>query len=583
MSSVNSDILAWWKSEAVSDSILPWKPFALDHTQWPPDYRAVYVWRARVLKELRASPEMLASAKAYYATRPAAFIMHWMDTYDPRRKGSKWVPFVFFLKQAEVIEFFHELRNTEEGGLLEKCRDAGVTWLACGYSIWSWSFIKDDAIGWGSRKQDLVDTIGDPDSIFEKLRLIIKRLPDVWRPKGLKPKEHLTFMKCVNPETGSIIAGEAGDNIGRGGRKSIYFKDESAHYERPEKVEAALGDNTRVQIDISSVNGLGNPFHRRREAGIDWSPGKEIEKGYTRVLVFDWRDHPEKTQEWYDQRQAKHEREGMLHIFAQEVDRDYSAAVSNTIIPYAYIQAAVDAHLRIPCMMRRPEEIPDAWMAGLDVADGGIDRNAVAVRQWVILRHVDEWGERDPGVSTRRAIEVTRPHYGKISVMFDAIGVGSGVKTEYNRLTLDNEIERIPKFVPWNAGAGVLQPFENVIPNDPDSLKNKDFFANLKAQAWWSLYTRFYKTWKCIEAIEAGKPVPIYNADELVSLDSNMPMLHQLMKELAQPVRAQNSGLKTIVDKQPNGMKSPNLADAVVMSFFPVPDNFATVMVGTYG
>jgi hypothetical protein len=60
----------------------------------------------------------------------------------------------------------------------------------------------------------------------------------------------------------STATGEAGDNIGRGGRTLGYFKDESAHYEHRDLIEAALGDNTNVQIDISSVNGLGNVFHR---------------------------------------------------------------------------------------------------------------------------------------------------------------------------------------------------------------------------------------------------------------------------------------------------------------------------------
>ena len=52
-------------------------------------------------------------------------------------------------------------------------------------------------------------------------------------------------MRIVNPQTGASITGESGDNIGRGGRKLCYFKDESAWYERPEKIEAALADNTR--------------------------------------------------------------------------------------------------------------------------------------------------------------------------------------------------------------------------------------------------------------------------------------------------------------------------------------------------
>lgn len=578
---LNADLFDWHLRATGDDFIKPWKPFALKHDQWPPNYKGVYAWRIKTLAALRKTPELLASAKAYYSNKPAEFIMHWMDTYDPRKVGTKWIPFVFFERQATFINFLHELRADQASGLIEKARDMGATWGSCGYSVWSWIFIKDDAIGWGSRKEILVDKLGDPDSIFEKLRLIINRLPDIWRPKGLSAQKHLTFMKCINPENGSTITGESGDNIGRGGRKSMYFKDESAHYERPEKIEAALGDNTNVQVDISSVNGLNNPFHRRREAGIDWEPGIKVDPGYTRVFVIDWRDHPEKTQEWYDQRKAKYEREGMLHVFAQEVDRNYSAAVSNTIIPYEYIVAAVDAHLKLPLLMRRPDQIPDAWTAGLDVADGGIDRNALAKRQWIILRHVDEWGERDPGVSTRRAIVATREHK-NIRVMYDAIGVGAGVKTEYNRITIDEKISA-PKFTAWNAGAGVLNPYERLIPGDWESLKNIDFFGNLKAQAWWSLYGRFYKTWKCIQALEAGKPIPNYDPDELISLDSAMPLLKQLMKELGQAVRATSAGLKTIVDKTPEGTKSPNLADAVVMAYFPLPEDFATVTVGSYG
>ncbi|MDT9702397.1 hypothetical protein, partial [Streptomyces sp. P17] len=86
---------------------------------------------------------------------------------------------MFFEKQAEYIEFLDALRKEQESGLVEKCRDAGATWLSCGYSVHSWIFIPNDAIGWGSRKEILVDKLGDPDSIFEKLRLIINRLPDI--------------------------------------------------------------------------------------------------------------------------------------------------------------------------------------------------------------------------------------------------------------------------------------------------------------------------------------------------------------------------------------------------------------------
>ena len=581
-------IVDWGKDREKDITELVWRPRPLEREEWPPDYKAVYRWRTRMLRELTADPGKLASARAYYATRPAEFIMDWLDTYDPRKspnnanpqlRGEKWMPFVFFKRQEDVIRFFESCSHSQESGLVEKCRDFGLTWLACGYSVWRWLFIKNDAIGWGSRKESLVDKPGDPDSIFEKIRLMLKRMPKIWMPTGFSWGRHSTFMKLLNPENGAIIAGEAGDNIGRGGRRSIMLLDEAAHIERAEKVEAALGDNTNVRIDISSVNGVGNVFHRRRENGVVWTPDSNIEPGYIRVFIADWRDHPLKTQEWYDKRKARYEREGMAHIFAQEVDRNYAAAVSNVVIPYDWIEAAVNAHIDIDYLRDAVPEHLNEWYAGLDVADEGNDRNALTLREWVIWRSVDEWGERDPGLTARKAILACREHSGHITCMYDCIGVGSGVKTEYNRLTTDEGVVdayKIP-FIPWNAGASVINPWERIIPDDNESLQNKDFFDNLKAQAWWSLRTRFYKTFK------ARTEGAVYPVDELISLDGSMRLLEQLKKELAQPTVGHSSRLKLLIEKKPDGMRSPNLADSGVLAFFPVADNNGSFLIGSYG
>jgi phage terminase large subunit len=164
-----------------------------------------------------------------------------------------------------------------------------------------------------------------------------------------------------------------------------------------------------------------------------------------------------------------------------------------------------------------------------------------------------------------------------IKVQYDPIGVGSGVKTEYNRLIDDKLIARTDiDLVPWNAGASVVNPWDRIIPDDEQSLLNRDFFGNMKAQAWWSIRTRFYKTWR---AVVHGD---VYPADQLISLDGNMVLLHQLMKELAQPTRGESTGLRMIVDKKPDGTRSPNLADAVIQAFFPVPDQGGSPVVGVY-
>lgn len=570
--------LLTWRDSVIAASNI-WKPHALDHESWPPDYNGVWLWRIETLELLRNDSRALASAKKYYSTRPSEFIMHWMDTYDPRLRGKKWIPFVFFSRQSDVVAFLESLDDDQEGGLVEKCRDAGLTWICVAWSIWAWMFKQDYAIGWGSRKEALVDKLGDPDSIFEKMRLVLKRMPSVWMPKGFTWTRNATFMKLINPENGSVIAGEGGDNIGRGGRKSIYFVDEAAHLERAEKVDSALGDNTNVRVDISSVNGLGNVFHRRREAGVVWTgDDNEYEKGYTRIFIMDWRDHPNKTQEWYDTRKARHEREGLLHIFAQEVDRNYAAAVSNVVIPYEWITSAVDAHIDIQYVADAYENAKGQWCGGLDVADDGDDRNSLSLREWIILRHVEEWGDRDPGNAARKAVVACRPHRGRIRMMYDSIGIGASVKSEYNRLVDDGVIQpnEIP-FVPWNAGAEVVNPFQRIIEDDDESLTNKEFFGNLKAQAWWSLRTRFYKTHK------ARTEGAVYDPDELISLDSRIPLLEQLKKELGQPTYGQGAKLKMIIEKKPDGTKSPNNADSIMQNYFPLDENNEHTLVGNYG
>lgn len=542
-----------------------WEPHALTHDEWPRrDYRAVYAWRMARLEAFKHNPTLLQGALAYYA-RPenaATFIMHWLDTYDPRKEGIKWLPFVMFEKQAEFINFLNSCVTDSESGLVEKARDMGATWLCVCWSVWAWRFQRDIAIGWGSRKQELVDRLGDMDSIFEKIRQSIDRLPAVFRPNYTG-----AFMKVVNHDNGASITGESGDNIGRGGRKRIYFKDESAHYERPELIEAALGDNTNTQIDISSVNGTANVFYRRRKAGVDWpfvTPGK------TRVFVFRYSDHPEKTKEWYERRRSKYENEGMAHIFAQEVDRNYAAAISNAIIPLAWLEACRDAHKRIPGMLDGPNH------GGFDVADEGLDTNAISRSKGRVLLYSEEWGDRDPGAAARRVI-IHFNQFGKGTIVnYDNIGVGAAVKSEINRLVTDKEaaFNVLCDFVGWNAGAAVQHGYEHVIEDDNETPLNKDYFQNMKAQAWWSMRMACMRTY---QRIVQGREHP---ADKCISFASSNPLIEKLIEELAQPVMVPGSSLKMVIDKKPEGSKSPNLADAAVMDYFPILDGSSGLLIG---
>ena len=517
------------------------------------------VYRARVAMLGRIRDGGMEAARAYYADRPAEWTMDWVDTYDPRGGGEVAMrPFLLYPRQRELMGFIDRCVAEQCSGMVEKSRDMGATWTCAAWSVHRWLFHDGASIGWGSRKEILVDRLGDPDSIFEKMRLLVRNLPPEFLPAGFDPRKHFAYMRILNPANGSTITGEAGDNIGRGGRKSIYFKDESAHYERPESIEAALSDTTRVQMDISSVCGVGNVFYRKRKAGIVAGKGP-LERDRTNVFVLDWRDHPGKTDEWHREREAKAEREGMLHLFRQEVDRDYTAAVADQLIDVSWIRAAVDLHERLPALAE------GGHMAGLDVADEGGDMNALVVRKGLTIVHAEHWAKGDTGKTTRRALDTLRD-LSPVEVMYDPIGVGAGVKAEINRLLEENLVPPGVYFVPWNAGASPLDPDLPVLPDDPNSVTNLEHYLNMKAQGWWRMRHRLEKTWRHVnEDVD-------YEPEEMVAIDSKAigPMMYQLEEELCQARTDQTPTMKQRIRKAEEGQRSPNIADAVIMCCMPI-------------
>lgn len=543
----------------------PLPPVTLGPVSWPPDYTKVTAWRKIALGQMRADPSSIQGVLKYYEDKPWEFINHWVDTYDPRNATAETpitLPLIMFHKQEELVRMLYELVKTQESGLIDKSRDMGATWICCAFSVWMWLFIPGASIGWGSRKQELVDRLGDPDSIFEKIRQLIRHLPPEFLPLGFSYDKHMAFERIVNPENNATITGEVGDNIGRGGRKSIYFKDESAHYEHAELIEAALSENTRVQIDISTVNGIGTVYDRRREAAIEWAPGKVIPPAYTRMLVMDWSDHPAKTQTWYDQREAKFKREGLVHVFRQEIDRNPAASLVGIIVPFEWVNAAIDAHLKIPEFNNSGQ-----FMGALDVADEGGDLNALSIRKGVILQQATDWSgdEESVGGSTRKTIGICQ-ELGVKRVQYDCIGIGVGVKSEAVRLSKEKKLPHNFEFIPWDAGQDVLHPEQRVVPGDKQSPLNKDYYKNLKAQGWWSLRRRFEKTYQMI----TEPYIYQYPHDELISLPSTLPNLSKIKRELSQPTITYDTVFRILVDKKPDGAKSPNLGDSIMMNYFPL-------------
>jgi phage terminase large subunit len=171
----------------------------------------------------------------------AAGIVYWFNhycwTYDPRLIGQKgpdgkamspYVRFKLWPRQVEMIDWLHDRVNDNEEWLVEKSRDTGVSYLVCGYMLNRWLFADGFKGTLGSRKAEYVDKSGQPDSLFEKIRIMARRLPEWMLPEGFSWANHSLFMRMMNPATGAIISGEGGEDMGRGGRSSLYVVDEAA-------------------------------------------------------------------------------------------------------------------------------------------------------------------------------------------------------------------------------------------------------------------------------------------------------------------------------------------------------------------
>lgn len=387
-----------------------------------PNYDGVYAERIERLERLRAEPELLPALKLYYADHPADWISQWGTTFDPRNAEvglPTTVPFVLFDRQREFIEYLHRKWRSREDGLAEKSRDMGVSWLCVAFAVWMWTFHPGTVVGFGSRKEEYVDDSADPKSLFWKAREFIDHLPIEFRPSGYVRKVHAPYMKIKNPENGAMITGEAGDNIGRGARTSIYFKDESAFYERPAMIDAALSQTSNCKIDVSTPNGAGNPFYVKRKAGV-------IE-----VFSFHWTADPRKDQAWYD----KQKRDMDPVALAQEIDINYEASVTDAFVPVELVDAG---------MRNGPMEVEanGSYIWGVDVARFGDDKTVLQRRRGRVLYPVTKWEKMDTQWTAQKiwmmAME-SEPKPDQIAV--DDIGVGGGVTDRLKELARGSGID----------------------------------------------------------------------------------------------------------------------------------------------
>lgn len=451
------------------------------------------------------------------------FVDRYCKTYDPRLLAEgkpATIDFKLFPKQREYLLWIDEKVRNRKSGLVEKSRDMGITWLSCAYALHGLLFKPGFSAGFGSRKLDLVDRNSDMDSILEKIRFMHRELP----PFLQSPDFNGAYCRLTNGN--ASVTGEGGDDIGRGGRKTVYFVDESAFIEHYDRVEAALSQNTETVIDISTHNGVGTRFYQKRNEGrVD-------------VFVFDWRDDPRKDEAWYERKRA----ELPANIVAQEIDRDATASLTDTVIKMDWIKAAVDF----------PMDYGSVIEAGLDVADGGDDLSVYISRAGAKVLSIEKWKTSNTIQTAHKATEYARRD--KVQTLkYDRVGVGSGVAATFD-LATDLGFETV-------GINGADAPTEKIKFDDVPNIYITERFINKRAENWWSLRRRFQRTYEHKNGLRQ------YPLDELISIPNHQTLINELSTVQYKYVESGKIKIESKQDLKKRGIKSPDYADALVYCY----------------
>ena len=229
---------------------------------------------------------------------------------------------------------------------------------------------------------------------------------------------------------------------------------------------------------------------------------------------------------------------------------------TSSVIKRAWIMSAIDAHKTV-------NPIVGEWLGmgvvGYDVADDGDDKNATTAMNGSVCVDLDEWsGGADELFESAMRARQTAVRTGAKSIGYDSIGVGAGTGSHLN-----NCDEPFRNHWRFNAGAVVSKPDMRY---RDTKLTNREYFANLKAQAWWDVSQRFLNTHL---AVTKGRRFP---ADRMISISSECDarLVDKLVDELSVVHKDEDTQGRNKVESKKDldkrEVKSPNIADSFIIA-----------------
>ena len=237
---------------------------------------------------------------------------------------------------------------------------------------------------------------------------------------------------------------------------------------------------------------------------------------------------------------------------------DYSDTVEDAIIEPEWFDACIDAH---KVLGFKPQGVE---VVSHDPSGTGEDDKGLAHRHGSVFLDVlcKASGDVDEGVdwATEYAASVKAD-----SFIYDAGGMGAGIKRQVS----DNFKGKKIAMEMFNGASTADHPDAVYEPVDGEVRKaktNKETFFNKRAQYYWNLRDRCFKTYL---AVKKGQGA-MFHHDDLISFCSEIENLDLLRSEVCTiPKKPNGAGRIQILSKdemKKKGIESPNMADSVMMA-----------------
>lgn len=233
----------------------------------------------------------------------------------------------------------------------------------------------------------------------------------------------------------------------------------------------------------------------------------------------------------------------------------YADSIDDAIIQPEWFDACVDAHQRLGF------EGLGTGVVSFDPSDRGQDPKGLVYRHGPLVLDAVERKEGDVNEACSWSLQYARQRPCEIYI-WDADGLGTALRQQVHQALSGTSIE----IYPFQGGNQAERPDDiyEAVDTQTDQRPNKQVFYNRRAQHFWLLRDRMFRTYR---AVAHGE---YYDPDTLLAISSECTSLSRLRAEVCRVPQKYNAAnrlqVMTKAEMRSKNIPSPNLADSLMMS-----------------